>query len=202
MTNSLSALIKDINAAHEACIASVRGALNHAYRAGAALLEAKAQVEHGKWLDWVARHCTFSERTAQRYIQVAQRMSNPNTTRASFSSIREALARPEESDPHHELARLNNRMSHQSRLCDRNMARWESQVEQSTDVGDLTLLDRRLWALQNEMAEARILAGHACGRALSALAERLGITQRKLWEYVSNRIRQQDAAFVAIAKGM
>lgn len=48
--------------------------LEHAQRAGEALISAKAQVQHGDWLDWLEANFDGSERMAQRYMSIA---SNP-----------------------------------------------------------------------------------------------------------------------------
>jgi thiol-disulfide isomerase/thioredoxin len=48
-----------------------------AINAGKLLLEVKVQVRHGSFAEWIASHCTFSERTAQLYMQLAKKFPNP-----------------------------------------------------------------------------------------------------------------------------
>ena len=45
----------------------------HAMAAGDLLIEAKAQLKHGQWLPWLAKHCVISERTAQLYVKLAKK---------------------------------------------------------------------------------------------------------------------------------
>jgi hypothetical protein len=69
-----------INAEHRQlkdCL--IRGA-HHAVNAGALLWQAKRQCVHGRWLEWIAENCEFSERTAQLYMKLATAlpaMANP-----------------------------------------------------------------------------------------------------------------------------
>ena len=89
LVRSLSSLAASINAEHDAAEHAARSAVDHARRAGALLIDAKAQLPHGSWLPWLAEHCpTISERTAQVYMQLAK--ANPQ--RVAGLSVREALA--------------------------------------------------------------------------------------------------------------
>jgi Protein of unknown function (DUF3102)/DNA methylase len=45
--------------------------LEHAWRAGDALIEAKRQQRHGEWLPWLAANFDGSDRTARVYMQIA-----------------------------------------------------------------------------------------------------------------------------------
>jgi hypothetical protein len=50
-----------------------RDAVQHAIKAGEALIACKAKLPHGAWLGWLKKNCpAISERTAQAYMQVAQ----------------------------------------------------------------------------------------------------------------------------------
>src|SRR5437016_6783694 len=71
-SNSLVDLAARIRAEHEATALSLKRGVEHAIAAGELLLEAKAQVPHGKWLPWLAEHCAMSERAAQLYMRVAK----------------------------------------------------------------------------------------------------------------------------------
>jgi 16S rRNA G966 N2-methylase RsmD len=70
---SLDALAANINANHSAAECTARTALDYARAAGDELLLAKAQVEHGQWLHWLAANCPrMSERTARAYMRLAR----------------------------------------------------------------------------------------------------------------------------------
>lgn len=55
---------------------------------GKRLSQAKEQVNHGEWLDWVNKNLGYSERTTQQLIKVSESFSNPNTlSDFSFSKV-------------------------------------------------------------------------------------------------------------------
>lgn len=70
--------------------AELNAGLGHAIRAGQLLSEAKDAVPHGQWLPWLKENFNLSERTAQKLMRVAAEL--PNTTHASYLSVRGALA--------------------------------------------------------------------------------------------------------------
>jgi Protein of unknown function (DUF3102) len=72
-SNSLADLAARIRAEHEATAIAMRRGVEHAMAAGTLLIEAKAQLDHGQWLPWLAEHCAMSERTAQLYMRLAKR---------------------------------------------------------------------------------------------------------------------------------
>lgn len=45
---------------------------------GSRLLEAKEQLPHGEWLNWLSGKVEFSEATAQRFMRVAREYPNPS----------------------------------------------------------------------------------------------------------------------------
>lgn len=67
-----SDLATRINAAHEEVKKALWRGAEHAIEAGRLLLQAKATVRHGNWIEWVGSNCRFSERTAQLYMRLAQ----------------------------------------------------------------------------------------------------------------------------------
>jgi hypothetical protein len=85
---SLDALASQANENHQLAEATAGSALEYARRSGAALVEAKALVPYGKWMDWLKDNFTATSRTAHRYMTLADstRVSN-----VEASSIREAL---------------------------------------------------------------------------------------------------------------
>lgn len=46
---------------------------------GRRLIEAKDQLSHGEWLDWLENRVSFNERAAQRFMKLATEYSNPTT---------------------------------------------------------------------------------------------------------------------------
>jgi len=71
-SNSLTNLAARIRTEHAATSAAFKSSIKHAMAAGDLLIEAKAQLQHGRWLPWLRDHCTISERTAQLYMRVAK----------------------------------------------------------------------------------------------------------------------------------
>jgi Protein of unknown function (DUF3102) len=70
---SLATLAAVINAEHDAAERTARTAVDHARAAGEKLLLAKAQVEHGQWLPWLAEYCpALADRTARAYMRLAR----------------------------------------------------------------------------------------------------------------------------------
>lgn len=85
---SLARCATDANAAHAQALKASASALRYALASGKALLAAKAQLPHGKWLPWRKEHCPdIGERSAQVYMRLAR--SNPQ--RDSDLSIRQAV---------------------------------------------------------------------------------------------------------------
>lgn len=71
--NRLSVLAGAINEAHDAAERYGDLAFETVLKAGEALLEAKAEVEHGHWLPWLEANCpAVSTHTAERYMKVAK----------------------------------------------------------------------------------------------------------------------------------
>lgn len=60
------------NREHRQAIAKGRELLEHAICCGSALVEARAQVERGMWLDWVERNVEIHITTVHRYMRLAE----------------------------------------------------------------------------------------------------------------------------------
>lgn len=69
---ALEDLARRINDEHDQCAEAARSTLDHALNAGALLTQAKGQIPHGQWGNWLRAHCTVSERTAQLYMKLAR----------------------------------------------------------------------------------------------------------------------------------
>jgi hypothetical protein len=64
-------------------------------RAGELLLQAKDEVGHGYWTDWLHNHCDLSERTAQAYTRLARNKANPQLSAdLTIDDALEVLAKP------------------------------------------------------------------------------------------------------------
>jgi hypothetical protein len=68
----LGELAAEINREHEAGEDAARQGLEHYRKAGEALLRAKAQCGHGRWLPWLEKSVRFSHETARRYMRLAE----------------------------------------------------------------------------------------------------------------------------------
>ena len=71
-SNRLPILATQINSEHAAAAAAIKKGIAHVLAAGDALLEAKALVSHGQWATWLTEYTSLSERSAQRYMQLAK----------------------------------------------------------------------------------------------------------------------------------
>ena len=65
----LNVLATDSKLAHKTAGELAKQAIDAAYEAGTLLIEAKAQVKHGEWLNWLEVNCpAVAVRTAQQYM--------------------------------------------------------------------------------------------------------------------------------------
>lgn len=98
----LAKLARTIREAHETIGRSYENmrihagvALNSAMTAGDALAAARAKVKHGDWARWLRREANLSERTAQRYLQLAaaraQLEANPSRATDSIAGALRSL---------------------------------------------------------------------------------------------------------------
>lgn len=89
---TVGGLADAINREHEKAASHIQSAVHHAAKAGLLLIEAKADVGHGKWLAWLGQNCALSERTAQGYMRLARRMPElAKTKRVADLPLRRAL---------------------------------------------------------------------------------------------------------------
>ena len=82
-SNSLADLAARIRLEHYAAAEKLTEALRHAMTAGELLIEAKALVQHGQWLPWLADHVAISERTAQLYMRLAKNRGEIEATKSA-----------------------------------------------------------------------------------------------------------------------
>jgi hypothetical protein len=91
--NITTTLATDINREHAAALAAANNAMQHAMEAGKLLAQAKQEIGHGGWLQWLQGNFDGSARMAQRYILLHEHrneIATANTTRASHLTIRQA----------------------------------------------------------------------------------------------------------------
>ena len=70
--SDLDAIAERANAAHVRAREAAGRAVESAIVAGLALIEAKATIGHGSWLDWIAGNINYSDRTARLYMRLAK----------------------------------------------------------------------------------------------------------------------------------
>lgn len=88
---------------HEAAQRAARTALDHAIRCGQLLAEAKSQLPHGAWGNWLAEHFPASPRTARGYMRLAEHREELNRQGLADLGIEGALrqlAAPREPEAH------------------------------------------------------------------------------------------------------
>lgn len=85
----LTTLAATINVEHATAGQHLSKALEHARRAGDALLRAKDSLPHGRFIPWLKSHFQFSERTARNYMLVARNWQAIESTDAG--SVRDAV---------------------------------------------------------------------------------------------------------------
>ncbi len=68
-----------INQEHQKCLKFPQLALIHGRNAGEELLRVQAQLSPQQWQVWFRKQFTFSEQTAQMYMQIAQKMPGVNS---------------------------------------------------------------------------------------------------------------------------
>lgn len=68
----LAALADAANREHQLAIQAGTAAVEHAIKAGLALLEAKAQLEHGEWMPWLHDNFAYTVGAARNYMRLAR----------------------------------------------------------------------------------------------------------------------------------
>jgi hypothetical protein len=104
--NDIAKSLTDIAARIRHEHAAVRYALKHAVEramtTGDLLLEAKEQVQHGQWTQWIQEHCEISDRTARLYMQLAENRAtleaSENAANLTLNAAVRMLAAPKDND--------------------------------------------------------------------------------------------------------
>ena len=88
---SLKTLAAKANAEHRSAISYAQQAVEHAWRAGDFLLQAKQNCQHGEWLPWLEDNFDGSQQTASDYMRLRRKYQHAGNLP---DSIRQALAAP------------------------------------------------------------------------------------------------------------
>jgi Protein of unknown function (DUF3102) len=99
----LGTIATAVEAEHQAAHRDARSALTHALRCGELLLEAKAAVEHGEWLNWLRANTTVTARQSQRYMRLAHYREAVESqcdtgTHLTLRAALDAIAEPHDAD--------------------------------------------------------------------------------------------------------
>lgn len=62
--------IEELNRLHEEIQTNLRKTVEQAIRAGEILTTVRNSVEHGKFLPWIEANCSFSDKTAEKYMKL------------------------------------------------------------------------------------------------------------------------------------
>ncbi len=88
---TLADLARVANSEHELACAAAESAIEHAIRAGEALIAIRERIQPGKWSEWLEKQWSSSQTVAYIYIRVATyREHIPNSAR-SLSDARRAI---------------------------------------------------------------------------------------------------------------
>jgi hypothetical protein len=91
---ALNDLVTQIKEAHGQVEQAFTAAVGHALKAGELLLEAKSQLDHGKFEPWIKANFEFSGRMARAYMRVAEKfpeLPDEKRQRVSDMSLRGLL---------------------------------------------------------------------------------------------------------------
>lgn len=71
VVSTLEELAATANNGHALALEAAGHAISYSIAAGAALIEAKAQIPHGQWEQWIDANLDFTAGTARQYIRLA-----------------------------------------------------------------------------------------------------------------------------------
>lgn len=152
---------------------------------GRRLLEAKGMLPHGEWLPWLNERVEFSERTAQKFMRLAQKWSNPSAL-ADLGATKALmlLALPEEEREEfvedHNVIDMSARQLEQA-IRERDEARKAAEaakVDASAAEQARAKMEADMAATKNLLESARADADSAGSRA-RVLEEKLRMLQEQ-----------------------
>ncbi|MCO8124496.1 DUF3102 domain-containing protein [Stieleria sp. TO1_6] len=162
---SLETLAVQINEQHSQATNHARTAIEHARHAGELLIEAKASVPHGQWLEWLRKNCSVSGRQAQRYMKVAanwERISKCDA--ASFLTIDQSIRHAPAADQD-QVYRTDKLFAEAQQFADE----LDSKIDSAETIDELSLLLELAERTSLSIAATRIDIESGAGRYLNSL---------------------------------
>ena len=175
---------------------------------GRCLIEAKEMLPHGEWLPWLNEKVAYSERTAQNFMAVARRYSNPQTLAdLGMAKALALLALPDserdEFVQDHNVIDMSARQLKQA-LKERDEARKDAEAakaDASAAEQARAKMEEDMAATQNLLESARAEADSAGSRA-RALEEKLRMLQEKPVEVAVETVVDPEAIEKAKAEAV
>lgn len=166
---------------------------------GRCLIEAKEMLPHGEWLPWLNEKVAYSERTAQNFMAVARRYSNPQTLAdLGMAKALALLALPDserdEFVQDHNVIDMSARQLKQA-LKERDEARKAAEAakaDASAAEQARAKMEADMAATKNLLESARADADSAGNRA-RALEEKLRMLQEKPVEVAVETVVDPEA---------
>lgn len=166
---------------------------------GRCLIEAKEMLPHGEWLPWLNEKVAYSERTAQNFMAVARRYSNPQTLAdLGMAKALALLALPDserdEFVQDHNVIDMSARQLKQA-LKERDEARKAAEAakaDASAAEQARAKMEEDMAVTQNLLESARAEADSAGSRA-RALEEKLRMLQEKPVEVAVETVVDPEA---------
>ena len=175
---------------------------------GRRLLEAKGMLPHGEWLPWLNERVEFSERTAQKFMRLAQKWSNPSAL-ADLGATKALmlLALPEEEREEfvedHNVIDMSARQLEQA-IKERDEARRAAEAakaDASAAEQARAKMAEDMRTTQNLLESARADADSAGSRA-RALEEKLRMLQEQPVEVAVETVVDPEALEKARAEAV
>lgn len=175
---------------------------------GRRLLEAKGMLPHGEWLPWLNERVEFSERTAQKFMRLAQKWSNPSAL-ADLGATKALmlLALPEEEREEfvedHNVIDMSARQLEQA-IRERDEARKAAEAakaDAATAEQARAKMAEDMRTTQNLLESARADADSAGSRA-RALEEKLRMLQEQPVEVAVETVVDPEAIEKATAEAV
>ena len=175
---------------------------------GRRLLEAKGMLPHGEWLPWLNERVEFSERTAQKFMRLAQKWSNPSAL-ADLGATKALmlLALPEEEREEfledHNVIDMSARQLEQAKKGGGGAGRPAGAARADASAAEQTRakMEADMAATKNLLESARADADSAGSRA-RALEEKLRMLQEKPVEVAVETVVDPEAIEKAKAEAV
>ena len=122
---------------------------------GKRLIEAKKQVAHGEWENWLDKNVGYSKQTARRFMQCAERFGNRSmSSDLSLSQVTELLSLPEaETFIEQKKAEGNPVEDMTVKTLREEIKEWKSKAEQAKNEAFAAANDKRRAELRAEQVE-------------------------------------------------